>query len=169
MVFVKQSESNYTRLKKMVEEGLKLAEETHEYKEAREYLKKIQGEFRGIKMVNEQREELYSRLQTAFDILNKRVDDFFRNKKKNWETKMTFTLARFDADIFELEQAVKKEEEFLEELLDQLDIVSSGNSPTGKIAMQARIHSVRMSIEQNKEQIIKLRLDREELRARLEQ
>jgi len=168
--FENEAHENYTRLKELVDKGLKLAEETHEYKETREFLKKIQGEFKGIKMISEQREELYSRLQTAFDILGKRLDDFFRYKKKNWETKMNYTLSRFDADIFELQQAIVKEKEYLEELLDQMDILeTSVREAGGKLALQARIVSLKHSIEQKTSQIYKLQIERTDLKARLEQ
>jgi hypothetical protein len=168
-VFERDASVNYKKLKALVDEGLKQAEESHEYKETREFLKKIQGEFKGIKMLSEQREELYSRLQTAFDILSKRLDDFFRNKKKNWETKMNYTLSRFDADIFELQQAVHKEKEYLEELTDQMDIMeSAGNKSTGKLALQARISSAKVGIELKISQIVKLQTERDELKTRLE-
>jgi hypothetical protein len=168
--FQLESQVNYLRLKKMVDEGLKQAEESHEYKETREFLKKIQTEFKGLKMVHEQREELYSRLQTAFDILSRRLDDFFRNKKKNWETKMNFTLSRFDADNFELEQAVVREKQYLEELYDQLEILeSAGKDASSQMAVRARIKSVSNSIELKTNQIIKNQAERDELKARLDQ
>ncbi len=169
-VFENEASGNYQRLKEMVNQGLKLAEETHEYKETREFLKKIQGEFKGVKMINEQREELYSRLQTAFDILGKRLDDFFRNKKKNWETKMNYTLSRFDVDIYELQQTIRREQEILEELLDQMEILeSSGKESSGKLALEARIVSATHSIEQKSLQVSSLKIQREELKTRLEQ
>jgi hypothetical protein len=169
-LFERDASANYNRLKELVNQGLKLAEETHEYKETREFLKKIQSEFKGAKMLSEQREELYSRLQTAFDILGKRLDDFFRNKKKNWETKMNFTLSRFDVDIYELQQSIKREQEFLEELLDQLEILaSSGKETSGKLALEARIVSIKRGIEHKNLQASSLMIQREELKTRLEQ
>ncbi|MEI6434808.1 MAG: hypothetical protein WCP32_08180 [Bacteroidota bacterium] len=168
-IFEKEAVTTYGKLKAMVDEGLKLAEETHEYKETREFLKKIQSEFKGAKMISEQREELYSRLQTAFDVLGKRLDDFFHNKKKNWETKMNFTVSRFEVDIFEMQQAIIKEKEDLEELLDQMDILeTSGKNAIGKMALQSRIGSLKRSIEQKTNQILQLQTNRDELKARLE-
>lgn len=168
-VFSQEAHQNYIRLKDLVEKGLVQAEETHEYKETREFLKKIQSEFKGIKMIHEQREELYARLQTAFDILGKRLDDFFRNKKKNWEVKMHFTLSRLSADIFELRTAIEKDEIYLKELEDQLDIVLFGGKETVAIAgLQARISSIRRSIEQKRSQAATLENDKIELQQRIE-
>lgn len=168
--FQTESQLNYQRLKKLVDEGLTLAEETHEYKETREFLKKIQNEFKGIKLLHEQREELYSRLQTAFDILGKRLDDFFHNKKKNWETRMNFTLSRFDAENFQIEQSLQREYQYLEELKDQLEILeSSGKDTTAILSLKARIISVSDSIEVKKTQILKNQTERDELKSRLDQ
>jgi hypothetical protein len=169
-VFDQEAHHNYTRLKALVEKGLIQAEETHEYKETREFLKKIQSEFKGIKMIHEQREELYSRLQTAFDILGKRLDDFFRHKKKNWEVKMQFTLSRFSADIYELQTALEKEEAYLKELEDQMDIIVSGGKEKDALAgIQARIASTRRGIEVKRRQVNDLETEKNELQNRLEE
>jgi hypothetical protein len=164
-----EAQYNYSRLKPMVGAGLRQAEETHEYKETREFLKKIQAEFRGLKMVHEQREELYSRLQTAFDILGKRLDDFFRHKKKNWEVKMQFTLSRFSADIYELQTSLDKDQSYLKELEDQLDIIVSGGKEKDAMAgLHARISSTKRTIEQKIRQIANLEIEKDELKTRLE-
>lgn len=168
--FESEASAGYFRIKPMAEEGLKLASETHEYKETREFLKKIRNELREARMTREQREELSSKLQTAFDILGKRLDEFFRTKKKNWMTKMNYTLARFDAENFELDKAIRKEEEFLEKLSEQLEIQNlSGKDGTGASALEARIASVRASIEAKQRQIIRNETERNELRAKLEE
>ena len=119
-------------------------------------------------MLHEQREELYSRLQTAFDVLGKRLDDFFRNKKKNWEVKMQFTLSRFAADIYELQNSLEKDQSYLKELEDQLDIiVSAGKEKEALSGLEARIGSTRRSIEQKRRQISMLEIEKNELYNRL--
>ncbi len=168
--FNQEAHHNYIRLKALVEKGLIQAEETHEYKETREFLKKIQSEFKGVKMVHEQREELYSRLQTAFDILGKRLDDFFRHKKKNWEVKMQYALSRFSADIYELHTSLNRDIDSLHELENQLDIAeSAGKSSTALAGLHARISSTRRSIEQKQIQINSLETEKNELQTRLEE
>ena len=169
-IFAEESQQNYIRLKALVEKGLIQAEETHEYKETREFLKKIQSDFKGIKMAREQREELYSRLQTAFDILGKRLDEFFRYKKKNWEVKMQFTLSRLSADIFELQETLNKEQSYLNELEDHLEIiVSSGKDKDAQASLEARIVSARHSIERKRQQVLHLEIEKDELMNRLEE
>jgi len=164
----REAQSNYQRLKHLVEQGLHQAEETHEYKETREFLKKIQSEFRGIKMSHPQREELYSRLQTAFDILGKRLDDYFRNKKKNWAVRMQFNVSRLSADIYELQKSIGQDEANLKELEDQLEIVASSGKEGEAIAgLRARIAFLEKTIEHKREQAALLESEKNGLQERL--
>ena len=167
--FEKEAQKNYLHLKTLVNKALIQAEETHEYKETREFLKKIQTEFKGIKMIREQREELYSRLQTAFDILNKRLDEFFRTKKKNWEVKMQYKLSESSSEIFLLRENIKNKTVYLKELEDQLDIiVSAGKDNQAILGLQSRISSVRMDIRKTETQAEELELQMRELKNRLD-
>jgi predicted nucleic acid-binding Zn-ribbon protein len=167
--FDAEARRNYQRLRQMVDDGLRQAEETHEYKETREYLKKIQSEFKGIRMVHEQREELYSRLQTAFDILGKRLDEYFRTKKKNWEVKMQYRLSQYSVEIFELQEAISKDKAYLGDLEDQLDILfSAGKDQPSRIGLESRITSVKRSIARRVEEMARLEMEQMELKEKLD-
>lgn len=167
--FEKEACKNYEQLKTLVNNGLTQAQETSQYKETREFLKKIQSEFKGIRLAAEQREELYGRLQTAFDILNQRLDDFFRQKKKNWEVKMQYKLAELSAEISTTEESLEDERANLRELEDQLDIVvSAGKEKDAVAGLKARIASARLSIERKEKQIQSLEIETDELKNRLE-
>ncbi len=160
---------NYNELGKLVEHGLAQAQETTEYKETREYLKKIQAEFRGRRMVKEQREELYSRLQTSFDVLNKRVDTFFREKKKNWEVKMQFRANDLQATIMELNQRMDRDLENLRELETQLENIGSGGREyEAKERLMAKILSVQNSIRKNTQLIRSTEEEAVSIKKRLE-
>lgn len=159
---------HYTRLRELVNKGLAQAEESHEYKETREFLKKIQAEFKGVRMAPEQREELYSRLQTAFDILGKRLDDYFRNKKKNWAVRMEFSISRLTADIYRLEQEIGKDEAYLKELEDQLEIiVSSGKETDAAVSVESRIASTHRNLAYRRRQIAELEEEKLKLQQKI--
>jgi hypothetical protein len=167
--FTTQANANYKRLKILVEKGLLQAEETHEYKDTREFLKKIQSEFKGIKMIKEEREELYSRLQTAFEILNTRVDEYFHTKKKNWEVRMQYKLAECNTEIHELKDSIEKDKESLAELEDHLDIlVSSGKDNIARAGVEARIISAKAGIEKKFQDIQRLETEMQDLKNRIE-
>ncbi|MHC1708489.1 MAG: hypothetical protein AB9842_13340 [Bacteroidales bacterium] len=166
--FENEAVSNFKRLSKLVADGLAQAQESNEYRETREFLKKIQGEFKGIRMIKEQREELYSRLQSAFSILRERTDTYFREKQKNWEVKMEFRLKDLSVHILELQMIIAKEKEKLEELETQLDILEQKpvDSPA-KLMVMAQIQSLHASIHKNEKLIEETRLEKEELELRL--
>ena len=166
--FHKESQENYKSLKELVEKGYKQAETTHEYKDTREFLKKIQSEFKGIKLKSEEREELYSKLQRAFEILNTRVDEYFHTKKKNWEVRMQYKISEMITEIENLEDEIEDEEESLLELEDQLDIIiSSGKQTIAKEGLMARIASSKVSIQKKNEKIIELDNELEKLEERV--
>lgn len=166
--YEQEAQSNYKHLKARVNDGLIQAEESNEYKETREYLKKIQGEFKGIKLFKEHREELYSRLQSAFEILNKRVDEFFLEKKKNWELRMQYKLSTLSTDIFELSESLKTDYENLQELEDHLiDIQSMGKETNTIIGLKARISSMRINVERKETRIKNMESEMTDLKKRL--
>jgi hypothetical protein len=167
--FEKQSNLNYDRLKDLVAKGLRQAEETSEYKETREFLKKIQAEFKGAKMTRDQREELYSRLQTAFEILSKRLDEYFHLKKKNWSVKMQYKVSEYSAGIFELQESLEQDRISLDELKDQQEILeSSGKGSAAGIGLRARISALKINISNKEKEIVRLESEMEELKGRLD-
>ena len=167
--FDQEAQMNYSRLKSMVNNGMFQAEESNEYKETREYLKKIQAEFKGIKMKKEQREELYSRLQSAFEILNNRVDEYFREKKKNWELRMQYKLTSLSTDIFSLSESVSDDAEKLKELEEFLQNITTPaiNETSAVLGLKARISSMRITIERKQKQIQDWETEMTELKLRL--
>lgn len=167
--FDQEAQTNYHRLKSMVNNGMIQAEESNEYKETREYLKKIQAEFKGIKLKKEQREELYSRLQSAFGILNTRVDEYFREKKKNWELRMQYKLSSLSTDIFSLSESVSDDKEKLKELEEFLQNITTPaiNETSAVLGLKARISSMRITIERKLKQIQDWETELAELKLRL--
>ncbi|MEI6576440.1 MAG: hypothetical protein WCO63_09715 [Bacteroidota bacterium] len=166
--FDTEAKVNFERLKKMVNHGLKQAQESSEYKETREYLKKIQSEFKGIRMVKEEREELYARLQTAFETLNIRLDTYFREKQKNWEVRMTFKLKDLTVTAEDLNTEIERLEESLDELENQLEIVlQKPLEVSARIGLEARIQTNRRAIEAMKIEKAETETEIESLQQRL--
>ena len=166
--FHKESKENYKSLKELIDKAYKQAETTHEYKDTREFLKKIQGEFKGIKLKSDEREELYTKLQKAFEILNTRVDEYFHTKKKNWEVRMQYKIAEMQTEIENLEDAIETDKENLLELEDQLDIIiTSGKQSIAKEGLMARIASARISIQKKTEKIAEMETELEKLEDRV--
>ena len=66
---------NYLTLKEILETGLAGAAATADLREAKGFLIEVQNHFRGLKLRREDREELYNRLQEAFAVVNKKIED----------------------------------------------------------------------------------------------
>jgi hypothetical protein len=168
--FETDAQNNYNRLKKLVDDGLTQANESNEYKETREYLKKIQAEFKGIKLVKEQREALYNRLQSAFDILNTRVDIYFREKKKNWEVKMQYKLSSLNTEVYRLRETIANETQNLKELDDFYQNIANPavHDTKAVLGLKARISSLQVGIEKKKQQVAELENEIADLQSRIE-
>lgn len=167
--FLKDAEENRKRLQRLVEKGLAQANDSDKFKETREFLKSIQSEFKGIKMVKEDREELYSRLQSAFQILNERIDEYFRTKRKNWVVRMQFKISEMFTEIEMLKENVLKDKDELSELETQLDIVkSSPKDGVSAKSLEVRIISVRREIERKIQEIERMGSELEDLKNRVE-
>jgi hypothetical protein len=168
--FETDAQNNYNRLKKLVDDGLTQANESNEYKETREYLKKIQAEFKGIKLVKEQREALYNRLQSAFDILNTRVDIYFREKKKNWEVKMQYKLSSLNTEVYRLRETIANETQNLKELDDFYQNIANPavHDTKAVLGLKARISSLHIGIEKKKQQVAELENEIADLQSRIE-
>ena len=82
---------------------------------------------------------------------------------------MQFTLSRLSVDIYELQTALDKDQAYLKELEDQLDIiVSAGKEKDSITGLEARIFSTRHSIEHKIRQIADLEVNKNDLQNRLE-
>lgn len=167
--FEQEGTENYKRLGKLVADGLQQAQESMEFRETREFLKRIQAGFKGIRMHKDHREELYSRLQSAFTILRERTDQYFREKQKNWEVKMEFRLRDLNVRVLELQVEISREKERLEALQDQLDILDQKPSDhPARLMVVAQIQSVTDSIRKKEELIDAAAGEIEDLQGRLE-
>ncbi len=167
--FLQDASENYNKLKGMIDKALYQAKESDKFKETREFLKSIQSEFKGIKLIKEEREELYSRLQSAFQILNERIDEYFRTKRKNWVVRMQFKLSEMFTEIETLKESLEDDNEVLSELETQLDIMfSSGKDSASVKALEVRILTLRKAITRKHEDIARLESEMHELKNRVE-
>jgi hypothetical protein len=166
--FERESEQNYKELKKQVDEGYKQANESVEYKKTRNFLKTVQDHFRGIKLKKDDREELYKKLQLSFSILNGRVNEYFRNKKKFWDIKMQFRIANLEQEIFTTEGLIEEDHEKLSVLNDQLDDLINVVTDNQAVEIhKMKIRSVMDEIDRKQKHIRELEEEIEEINTRL--
>ncbi len=128
-----ESITNYNRLKPLIRKGLERAQTSTEFKKTREMLKRLQGEFKGIKMKPDSRQELYSMLQRSFDVLNQRHDQYLVSKKEKLEFRVEAQLSDVVLRIQEAEKELERYHDQIEELTDLADNpifeAQGGNTP----------------------------------------
>ncbi len=138
----RDTRENYNRLKPLVLNGLERARTSNEFKKTREMLKNIQAEFKGIRMKAESRQELYSQLQKAFDVLNQRHDEYLATKKDKMELRVDYQLSDVELRIEALQGEIEKDLLHIEELSETVDnpLFKGGeDDPTMDILNQAEV------------------------------
>lgn len=148
----RETRENYNRLKPLVLNGLERARTSNEFKKTREMLKNVQAEFKGLRMKAESREELYSQLQKAFDILNQRHDEYMATKKDKMELRVDYQLSDMELRIEEMLKEIEKDREHMEELTETGDnpLFKSGEAdPTDDILNQVQVLKAAISRKEN--------------------
>lgn len=142
---------NYNRLKPLVINAMERARTSNEFKKTREMLKNVQAEFKGIRMKAERREELYSQLQKAFDILNHRHDEYLATKKEKMELRVDYQLSDVELRLEDLEKEIKKDLLQIEELSETGDnpLFKGGEAdPSDDIHNQAEVLKAALASKQ---------------------
>ncbi|MDO8952819.1 MAG: hypothetical protein Q7U86_09355, partial [Draconibacterium sp.] len=77
----KESTQNYIQLTQTIQEAINSAGESGDFREAKNELIRAQAEFRNARLTKEKRDELNSKLQDAFTMLNIRQEETFAKKR----------------------------------------------------------------------------------------
>ncbi len=88
---------NYHNIKNKVDEAVKYLNTASDLQDARKVLIDTQGQFKGLKLKKEQREEQYTRIQDAFDLLSMKIDE----EKKLYEEECAINNERMKTVVFE--------------------------------------------------------------------
>lgn len=100
----------------LVEKAYEMAQNCREFKKTKAYLIKIQSDFKGRRMRGNEREKLFSRLQSAFDLLGNRLDEYIAERRELRRTRKQEALSELDQKIDNLEQALEAEKQQLAQL-----------------------------------------------------
>lgn len=160
----READENYNRLKPLVEKAFERAQTSMEFKKTKEHLKKIQAEFKGIKMRANEREELYSKLQSCFDTLHKRQDEYYASKKDKIELHINYQISDIDLKIQALKDDINKDLasiNSLSESEDNLIIDDTSTDPSQDIDNHIKIRKA--AIARKEEELAELTEKKENL------
>ncbi len=116
--FEAAADASVSHLRPMVDRAIELARTSREFKKTRHFLIKVQRDFKGRRMRSEEREKLYSRLQSAFDTLNRRINEHILERKEAREF-------RVDSQISDLQSRMEDLESLIAEDLEKISLLEA--------------------------------------------
>ncbi len=126
--FEQAANENFEHLQPLVEKALEQARKSQEFKKTKNFLIKVQSEFKGKRMRAEEREKLYARLQSAFDTLNQRINEHVALRKEVREFRVDSKMSDVQKQIDDLETSIAEDMtklQMFENKLEDSQILSS--------------------------------------------
>lgn len=155
--FEEMADQHREYLTPLVEKAFEMAEISREFKKTKAFLIKVQGDFKGRRMRGNEREKLFARLQSAFDILGHRLNEYILERRE-------FRLTHKDSILSELEQKIDSLEQALENDKEQLiQLESSYQDALGLNTSNASPEKIKTQIEMIKSSITRKECDLEDL------
>ncbi len=145
--FEQAANENFEHLQPLVEKALEQARKSQEFKKTKNFLIKVQSEFKGKRMRAEEREKLYSRLQSAFDTLNRRINEHVALRKEVREFRVDSKMSDVQKQIDDLETSIAEDMtklQMFENKLEDSQILSS--IQTGADNLKNQIEVLRAAI-----------------------
>ncbi len=148
---------SYKRLKPLVDGVFERAQTSMEFKKTREALKRVQAEFKGIRMKPQDRQSLYSKLQTAFETLNHRQDEYYAAKKDKIELHVNYQLSDLELRLEKIEKDIDKDMLRINELNEtDSNLLHKGTAADPSHDIQNQIKLLKASIARKEEMIEEL-------------
>ena len=126
--FEQAANENFEHLQPLVEKALEQSRKSQEFKKTKNFLIKVQSEFKGKRMRADEREKLYARLQSAFDTLNRRINEHVALRKEVREFRVDSKMSDVQKQIDDLEASIADDMarlQMLENKLEDAKILSS--------------------------------------------
>lgn len=111
--FEQECTENYSKLKTKVEETFVDIQNTGDFRLLRESLIAVQSEVKASKLKREQRSELFARIREAFEIFDKRKNDYFDKRKQEKNDKLKSIQENLEQKIARLTESIDKDKESL--------------------------------------------------------
>eukprot|EP01107_Rhizomastix_libera_P015521 TRINITY_DN5890_c0_g1_i1.p2 TRINITY_DN5890_c0_g1~~TRINITY_DN5890_c0_g1_i1.p2 ORF type:complete len:560 (-),score=55.51 TRINITY_DN5890_c0_g1_i1:10-1689(-) len=111
--FDQECNENYSKLKTKVEETFVDIQNTGDFRLLREALIAVQSEVKASKLKREQRSELFARIREAFEIFDKRKNEYFDKRKQEKSEKLKSIQENLEQKIARLTESIDKDKESL--------------------------------------------------------
>ncbi len=159
----KEAIDNFNRLKPIVEAALERARTSMEFKKTKEHLIRVQSEFKGIKMNADERQALYTKLQSAFESLHKRQDEYYAAKKDKIELHVNYQISDVDLKIEAVKKEIEKDLSSIQNLKESETNPLNENLDDPAQDLNNHIQLLRAAIGRKEEELAELNEIRENL------
>lgn len=132
--FERLADENFQHLKPLVEKSFEEAHTCTDFKKTKAYLIKVQADFKGRKMRSFEREALFSKLQSAFEILNNRYSESTHTPSASQPQDDPADLQSLQTKIDELQASLTKDLEELQKL--EARYIDSKNNRTSRSSQE---------------------------------
>lgn len=167
--FERSATEALNHLRPLVEQATRLAKTSREFKKTKGFLIRVQREFKGRRMRKEERESLFSKLQSAFDTLNRRINEHIAAKKDIREFKVDSKLSDLQTQVEELELDINKDIAELNLLKDKLEDLQVLDTLASSADKEQNRHQLQIMQAALKKKTIQLRDLQEEVQKLLAQ
>jgi len=140
--FEQAANENFEHLQPLVVKALEQARKSQEFKKTKNFLIKVQSEFKGKRMRAEEREKLYARLQSAFDTLNRRINEHVALRKEVREFRVDSKMSDVQKQIDDLEVSIADDMnklQMFENKLEDSTILSSIHTGDDQLKNQVEV------------------------------
>ncbi len=165
--FEQAANENFEYLQPLVEKALEQARKSQEFKKTKNFLIKVQSEFKGKRMRAEERERLYSKLQSAFDTLNRRINEHVALRKEVREFRVDSKMSDVQKQIDDLETSIAEDMsklQIFENKLEDSEILTS--IQTGADNLKNQIEVLKAAIAGKAKQLFDLEAEVRKLQDR---
>ncbi|MFO7874737.1 MAG: hypothetical protein R6U62_09670 [Bacteroidales bacterium] len=155
--FEQAADESVEQLKPLVDKATKLARTSREFKKTKHFLIRVQKDFKGRRMRKEERESLYSKLQSAFDTLNNRINEHIAAKKDIHELKVESKLSDLRTKMEELETSMEKDMEEIRLMEHKLEDIQVLDRFSGEVeTLQHQLQMMRAALDKKAGQLREL-------------
>lgn len=152
----KEAIDNYKMLSEKVEKASKMAQSSLELKKAKDYVKAVQADFKGLKLKKEDREALYQKISKAYDTISNRIDTHIATKKETTRLRSDYQIGEFEYHINQIKEEIEKDLAMIKSLEERKETTHIEGVAHDEGAFGFQIGALKASIRNKENQISEL-------------
>jgi hypothetical protein len=153
-----ENEANYTLASKQVEVAIVSSQNAELFKDSRSILTAAQNELKDIRLSKKQKDELFGKIRTAFDELNKRQDAFYNERKKENRSQLENVLTNFRRILSRKIEGIENLYQAKSNIEAKKGMIKISKNSTSDLAEQfeQRLVEITQKIEEAEKDIVQL-------------